>query len=150
MIQTHLRPMNKDKLQTTEAVVEAQGDRESTVRGYSTVDAYHWQQQGIASKAPRGAKILAFRLGGNPANIATMMAHSDERPPVDLGDKEVVLWAQDTVIHVQPNGTVRIHGDVRVSGDVITDKGVSLNNHTHPQNSGNHFGGGTNTSPPNA
>lgn len=33
------------------------------------------------------------------------------------------------------------------AGDVVVN-GISLINHTHPQNSGNHFGGGANTSKP--
>lgn len=46
-------------------------------------------------------------------------------------------------------GDVTVKGNVTVtSGDVVAD-GISLKQHTHPQNSGNHFGGGANTSPPN-
>ena len=38
-------------------------------------------------------------------------------------------------------------GNIHVEGDVIAD-GISLIHHTHPQNGGDHYGGGTNTGKP--
>lgn len=40
--------------------------------------------------------------------------------------------------------TINVVGD---TGDVVVN-GISLVNHIHPQNSGNHYGGGANTSKP--
>ena len=55
------------------------------------------------------------------------------------------LHCADTTI----TGDVRIDGDLSVGRDVNTDKGVSLNDHTHTQNAGDHYGGGSSTTSPN-
>ena len=121
---------------TSETVIE-QGDREARVRGYSEISTYHWQSQGFASKAPAGSKALVLRVGDNNVRPASVFAHENLPPPVELGDREVVVFAEDTVIHVRNGGLVeirgnlRVLGDVRVRGDVITDAGVSLNGHIH-------------------
>lgn len=51
-------------------------------------------------------------------------------------------------------GNVNITGNLTISGTSTADgdhisAGISGKGHTHPQNSGNHFGGGANTSSPN-
>ena len=57
----------------------------------------------------------------------------------------------DKTLAINSTGSVNVTAksvNVRgTSGDVIID-GISLVNHTHPQNGGDHHGGGTNTSKP--
>jgi len=62
-----------------------------------------------------------------------------------------IVVDNDATVTVGDNATVTVGNTLYATapnGDVYVD-GVSLVNHTHPQNSGNHFGGGTDTSPPN-
>lgn len=67
--------------------------------------------------------------------------------------------AENDSVHIKGNVKIIVDGDATItvggtinmtapSGDIVVD-GVSLVNHTHPQNDGNHFGGGTDTSSPN-
>ena len=63
----------------------------------------------------------------------------------------VMYDSQEKIMGIEAVGTINVFADTANvfanKGDVKID-GVSLVNHTHPQNSGDHFGGGTNTSKP--
>ena len=70
-------------------------------------------------------------------------------------DGNTRIQCNDTRIDIGKNNTIQIYatsgvtvtGTVNVNGDVIAD-GISLKTHVHGQNSGNHFGGGVDTSGP--
>jgi len=65
-------------------------------------------------------------------------------------DGSVVIKTANVYIDAGANANLRADAInvIGGTGDVVVD-GVSLVNHTHPQNAGNHFGGGTDTSSPN-
>ena len=91
--------------------------------------------------------------------------HPDGSISTHIVRDRFTVVTNDDSIHVKGNVKILVDGNVDFdcsdlninaetgtitigSGDVIASS-VSLVNHTHPQNSGNHFGGGTNTSKPN-
>ena len=79
------------------------------------------------------------------ANSYTEITEYEDGTRIEYNTQEKVLTvnAVDT-INVFAK-TANVYAD---TGDVLID-GVSLVNHTHPQNAGNHFGGSANTSKPN-
>ncbi len=62
-----------------------------------------------------------------------------------------ITLKNDGSIEIKPaNGILKVSGKIEATGDVIAlgdviAGSISLQQHTHPQNNGNHFGGGVNT-----
>ena len=149
--------------------VNNQDVHSSEVRGFETIDAIHWQQEGFASRAPAGSRALRVIMEGDGGgNNSTILAHRRNGAlPVSLAAGECLVYnaAAESYLHMKADGSIDVksgnstinilqsnvnvmEGTVTVTGgDVIAD-GISLKEHVHPQNSGNHFGGGTDTSPP--
>jgi phage baseplate assembly protein V len=74
-----------------------------------------------------------------------MLLDKDGR--VSINDKAGSMVVMDGVggISLSPaGGIVTVNGALHATGDVKAGA-ISLQNHTHPQNSGNHFGGGAST-----
>ena len=143
----------------------------SSVRGHSTMNAVYWHPEGFVSIAPPGSRALRVMMEGDAGgNNAVFMAHrrNGALPTGISSAGEAMMYNAITgsYIYMDSNGTINIvagSGQINIrdsnvnvmssnvnvtDGDVVAD-GVSLKEHTHPQNSGNHFGGGTNTSAPN-
>jgi phage gp45-like len=126
--------------------------------------AEHHENYGFASN-PSEANAVALTVGGITVLIG--LQRSEGRPA--LAADEVAVWHKSGhliklfeshilikhkaghSLSLLPSGKVRIHGaDLHVTGNITSDQdvvasGISLINHTHPQMSGNHFGGGTST-----
>ncbi len=142
--------------------VNNQDVHSSEVRGFETIDAIHWQQEGFASRAPAGSRALRVIMEGDGGgNNSTILAHRRNGAlPVSLASGECLVYnaAAESYIYMKADGSIDVKsGNSTISvidstvtvtgGDVVAD-GISLKEHVHPQNSGNHFGGGTDTSPP--
>ena len=125
-------------------------DTAATGRSGARLSGVRLQPFGIITNPPKGSPVFAFCEHGNLAE-ARFVITGDANPPQPVQEGETLIYGGGSTILLKTNGDIEIRpaGDVKViGGDVIAD-GVSLKSHTHPQNSGNHFGGGVNTSRPN-
>lgn len=97
------------------------------------------------------------------ARVNVMFEGGDMRHPIIMGfrnkrtgnEKNQRYWHHDNIemsaggILLLKASNIKIVGNLEVTGGSMTHNGVNVGStHTHPQNSGNHFGGGTDTSSP--
>ena len=119
-------------------------------RGGRKVRGRRIQEWGFANNPPPGSPIVAVCEFADSAQAFYIVTGNRAGPPLQLAEGETLVYGGDSTILLKASGDIEIHpaGDVKViGGDVIAD-GISLKNHTHRQNDGNHFGGGGETDPP--
>ncbi len=117
--------------------------------------ANRFKKQFIALRVDEQVMLLASRY------VLRGIYHQNEKEPsgsgshVDITEYEdgtrIEYSTQEQALTINAVGRIQVSAPevhiTGVSGDVVVD-GISLVNHTHPQNAGNHFGGGTNTGKP--
>jgi phage gp45-like len=134
-----------------------------TVGDDNDTDVEHLQPYGLAYNPPAGSEGLRASIGGDRASSVVLLVGHRKYRVRGLEQGEAALFAQtdagmtrinlkkDGSVEIVPaNGKLLVEADVQVNGKVNTTGDVvagtiSLQNHTHPQNNGNHFGGGTPT-----
>ena len=95
--------------------VQSQAQRTSQVRGYRSVSAYHFQQEGFASRAPAGSRALQLIVGGNAGNQVTLLAHRRSGElPVELAEGEALVYNADaqSYIHMKTDGSIDVKSAV--------------------------------------
>lgn len=107
---------------------------------------------------PGSKAVTIFNAGDRSQGIAIMC--SDRRHIHTLAPGDVMLYDhRNQFVHLKESGIdMQAIGDINLSATrniAITSQTLSHNGknvgdtHNHPQNAGDHFGGGTNTNPPN-
>lgn len=152
-------------LQTGNQNSEASGD------GIKGVSVQLFSPWGSAYRPKAGSISYAFPVGGDLSNSA----HITPQPTIKIelaegesafgnfeagsymifkNDGSIVLKGK--VLHegdTEQKGNLKVSGSIEAntvsgSSDVLGG-GKSLKSHTHPQNDGNHYGGGVSTGAPN-
>lgn len=140
--------------QTVDQASEVSGD------GMSGVAVQFFGPWGVAYRPKKGELSYSFAVDGDESNSA----HIAPQPKIDIqleeGESAFGNFEAGCYMIFRNNKTIETFGDVKHTGtqetsgivrsltDVISAS-ISGRHHTHPQNSGNHFGGGANTSEPN-
>jgi phage gp45-like len=99
--------------------------------------------------------IILYVNGQADHGVVISWIDKANRPKIVKGEVQVyaktpaglssITLKNDGSIEIKPaNGIVKLTGKLECTGDVIAGN-ISLQQHTHPQNNGNHFGGGVNT-----
>ena len=91
-------------------------------------------------------EVMLYTLNNDGDNKHKLTMKKDGSTVLECNETKITITKDNTIDIVSTAG-VSVNGTVTVQGDVIAD-GISLKNHVHGQNSGNHFGGGVDTSGP--
>ena len=106
-----------------------------------------------------GAKaVTIFNAGDRSQGISISV--TDRRYTFELKPGDVMLYdkrkqfvhLKDSGIDIKTAGDLNINatGNVAITSQTLSHNGINIGDtHNHPQNSGNHFGGGANTNSPN-
>lgn len=100
---------------------------------------------GTAYRAKSGGLICTLPVDGNEGNAFSIAPQPSEGVP-DLAEGESAFgnFAAGCFIHFKNDGTVSI------TATRVEHNGINIGDtHNHPQNDGDHYGGGVNTSAPN-
>lgn len=117
---------------------------------------------GIASSPPDDIEHgVCAHIHGQDDNSVVLGFIDDKHRPTDLKRGEVVFYASfGQTIKFSADGSIKIDngngskiemvgGAVNIISSTLTHNGTNVGDtHVHPQNGGNHFGGGVDTSSP--
>lgn len=99
---------------------------------------------------PGSKSVTIFNAGDRSQGITILTV--DQRYVHELAAGDVMLYDhRGQYIHLKDSGIeVKAVGNLNIISQSLSHNGVNVGDtHTHPQNSGNDFGGDTNTSTPN-
>ena len=139
--------------QTTQTVDFAHGEVPENIKyaqGYG-VEVY---------PLPGSKAVTIFNAGDRSQGITVLTVDRRYTCTHELAPGDVMLYdhrnqfihLKDSGIDIEVVGNLNINatGDVTIASQTLSHNGINVGDtHNHPQNSGNHFGGGTNTSAPN-
>lgn len=117
------------------------------------------QGYGLEVYPLQGAKSVAIFNAGDRSQGITILS-VDQRHTHTLEPGDVMMYDnRNQFVHLKESGidievagdlNINVSGNVRITSQTLSHNGTNVGDtHTHPQNSGNDYGGGTNTSAPN-
>ncbi|BAS67614.1 phage baseplate assembly protein domain-containing protein [Bathymodiolus septemdierum thioautotrophic gill symbiont] len=108
---------------------------------------------------PGSKAVTVFNAGDRSQGIS--IGCVDRRHTHTLEPGDVMLYDnRNQFVHLKNSGidikvvgnlNINATGNIAITSQTLSHNGINVGDtHNHPQNSGDHFGGGTNTSAPNA